>query len=66
VQDREGTVGEEQWELSRFTPLLVQVLEDCAAGRLSSEEYPHVRQPALSGPSGANRESDFPSHDFFH
>jgi hypothetical protein len=45
MQDRGGEEGEEQWVLSRFYPLLQDVLEDVVAGRLSDEEYPYVRHP---------------------
>ena len=45
TQDRGGEEGEEQWVLSRFYPLLQDVLEDVIAGRLSDEEYPYVRHP---------------------
>jgi syntaxin-binding protein 1 len=47
-KDREGAQTEEQWELSRFYPLLQDIFEDMAAGRLSSDEYPYVRQPSAS------------------
>ena len=45
LQDRPPGEDEQTWELSRFIPLLQEVLEDAAAGSLSADEYPHVRPP---------------------
>ena len=45
LQDRPPGEDEQTWELSRFIPLLQEVLEDSAAGSLSADEYPHVRPP---------------------
>ena len=45
VQDRPPGEDEQTWELSRFTPMLQEVIEDLISGSLSSDEYPHVRPP---------------------
>jgi hypothetical protein len=39
---REGR-GEEAYTLARFDPVLLDVMEDALAGRLSQDEYPYVR-----------------------
>eukprot|EP00879_Flechtneria_rotunda_P003010 GHRR01003228.1.p1 GENE.GHRR01003228.1~~GHRR01003228.1.p1 ORF type:complete len:663 (+),score=201.56 GHRR01003228.1:278-2266(+) len=41
---REGR-GEEQYTLSRFDPMLLDVVEDAIGNKLSQEEYPYVRAP---------------------
>jgi syntaxin-binding protein 1 len=43
---------ESQYSLSRFVPVLAEVLENAASGRLSQEEYPYVRPPG--SPSAAS------------
>ena len=54
LQERGAGEDEQQWALSRFTPLLQDVLEDMAANRLSTDEFPYVRPPSAdpceSGP----------------
>ena len=45
LQDRPPGEDEQTWELSRFTPMLQEVIEELVAGSLSSDEYPHVRPP---------------------
>ena len=53
-KDREADEDESQYALSRFVPLLSEVLEDASAGKLSIEEYPYVRPPGSpSGSAGA-------------
>ena len=46
LQERGAGEDEQQWALSRFTPLLQDVLEDMAANRLSTDEFPYVRPPS--------------------
>eukprot|EP00891_Asterochloris_glomerata_P007891 jgi/Astpho2/7891/gw1.00118.18.1_t len=46
VRKRGAGEDEQQWALSRFTPLLQDVLEDMAANRLSTDEFPYVRPPS--------------------
>ncbi|GFR45030.1 hypothetical protein Agub_g6292 [Astrephomene gubernaculifera] len=41
-----GGDDEEQYALNRFQPLLAELLQELAAGRMSAEEYPYVRQPS--------------------
>lgn len=57
-KDREQGEDEEQFALSRFVPMMAEVLEDAAAGKLSPDEYPYVRSP--SSPSAL---SSAPSAD---
>ena len=45
AQDRPPGEDEQTWELSRFTPMLQEVIEDLVSNTLSSDEYPHVRPP---------------------
>ena len=40
-----GDEEEEEWGLSRFQPLVMDLLEDYSAGTLSKSEYPFVREP---------------------
>jgi syntaxin-binding protein 1 len=51
-KDREMGEDESQYSLSRFVPVLAEVLENAATGRLSQEEYPYVRPPG--SPSAAS------------
>ncbi|KAL4529037.1 hypothetical protein Ndes2526B_g06871 [Nannochloris sp. 'desiccata'] len=51
-KDREMDEDESQYSLSRFVPVLAEVLENAAMGRLSQEEYPYVRPPG--SPSAAS------------
>lgn len=44
-KDREPDESEQQYSLSRFVPLLQEVLEDAVSGKLSQDEYPYVRPP---------------------
>ncbi len=48
-QEREAGEDEEQYALSRFVPLLQEVLEDHASAALSTDEYPYVSAPSPSG-----------------
>ena len=50
-QEREAGEDEEQYALSRFVPLLQEVLEDHASSALSTDDYPYVSAPPLA--SGA-------------
>ncbi|KAI3423806.1 hypothetical protein D9Q98_009643 [Chlorella vulgaris] len=45
-KDREPDEDDSQFALTRFVPLLQEVLEDAAAGKLSTDEYPFVAAPA--------------------
>lgn len=45
-KDREGAEGDAQWELSRFAPLMQEVLEDLAVNKLNFDEYPYVQPPS--------------------
>jgi len=46
---------EESWQLSRFYPLIQDVVEEIDKGTLSREEYPYVKDPA--GSSGHHSSS---------
>eukprot|EP00245_Coleochaete_scutata_P005277 TRINITY_DN18717_c0_g1_i1.p1 TRINITY_DN18717_c0_g1~~TRINITY_DN18717_c0_g1_i1.p1 ORF type:complete len:662 (+),score=131.15 TRINITY_DN18717_c0_g1_i1:190-2175(+) len=37
---------EEQWSLSRFSPLIQDVVEDMAKGDLSKDDYPFLKEPS--------------------
>ena len=53
-QDRGADEDEEQWALSRFVPLVQELVEDLAAGTLSPDDFPPVRAPdgRHAGPPG--------------
>lgn len=42
---KEKNQDEEIYDLSRFCPMIQEVIEDLAKGELSKEEYPYVREP---------------------
>ena len=44
-QDRDAEEGDEQWSLSRFAPLMQEVLEDLVSNKLNMDEYPYVQPP---------------------
>ncbi|KAK9826197.1 hypothetical protein WJX81_006806 [Elliptochloris bilobata] len=54
-KDRGADEDEEQWALSRFVPMVQELVEDLAAGTLSADDYPPVRAPdgrqAVSAPA---------------
>eukprot|EP00850_Spirogloea_muscicola_P013019 SM000086S23071 [mRNA] locus=s86:483162:489967:+ [translate_table: standard] len=45
---RERTQDEEAWSLSRFYPLVQDVVEDLAKGDLPKDEYPYVKEPSAA------------------
>ena len=45
LQEREPDETEQRFTLQRFVPLLADVVEDLAAGKLSADEYCHVSVP---------------------
>lgn len=52
-KDRDADEDDQQFALSRFVPVLSEVIDDAAAGRLSQEEYPYVRPPGSPTVSGS-------------
>ncbi|KAK9819584.1 hypothetical protein WJX72_000024 [[Myrmecia] bisecta] len=50
-KDRDADEDEAQWALSRFVPMLQEVLEDLAVSKLSNDEYPYVRPPTATDPA---------------
>lgn len=58
---KEKNQDEESWQLSRFYPVLQEVIEDLSKGVLSKEEYPYVKElspaviHAMSGDTGSVR-----------
>lgn len=50
-KDREPDENDQEFALTRFIPMLQEVVEDAAAGKLSTDEYPYVSTPA--SPSGS-------------
>ncbi|CAM6128065.1 unnamed protein product [Calypogeia fissa] len=53
---KEKTTDEETWQLSRFYPVLQDLIEDIGKGDLSKEEYPYVKEP--SGPWPSSQAAD--------
>ncbi|GBG62647.1 hypothetical protein CBR_g31666 [Chara braunii] len=51
-KDRQEDEG--QWDLSKFSPLLQDVVEDLAKGELSKEEYPYVKEPSVVDTSSSS------------
>ena len=49
MQDRDAGEDEKQFKLSRFMPVLQEVLEDLATNSLPEHEYPYVSAPASNG-----------------
>ncbi len=50
--------GDEQWSLSRFAPLMQEVLEDLAANKLNFDEYPYVQPPSNDSGTSSMLSSD--------
>lgn len=49
MQDREAGEDEQQYSLTRFVPLLQEVIEDLASSSLSTDDYPYVSTPTPDG-----------------
>ena len=49
VQDRDVGEDDKQFKLSRFMPVLQEVLEDLANNSLPEHEYPYVSAPTSNG-----------------
>jgi hypothetical protein len=45
---------ETEYLLSRFDPLLYDIIEELARNQLSQEDYPYVRPPAEADDFGSN------------
>jgi len=60
VQDRDVDEGDEQWSLSRFAPLMQEVLEDLAANKLNFDEYPYVQPPSNDSGNSSMLYDDHP------
>lgn len=54
AQEKEAGEGEEQWALSRFVPMLQDILEDLHASKLSHDEFPYLIHPDKAGALPAN------------
>lgn len=58
---KEKNQDEESWMLSRFYPVIQEVIEDLTKGTLSKDEYPYVKEPSaavlqsMSGDTGSAR-----------
>ena len=49
IRKEHGAVeGEEQWQLSRFQPIVYDIFEDMMKGELSQDEYPYVSPPSVA------------------
>lgn len=59
-KDREADESEQQYSLTRFTPMLQEILEDAVANKLSADEYPYVQPPTSpsSVPSSVSNSAD--------
>ncbi|KAG2501418.1 hypothetical protein HYH03_001201 [Edaphochlamys debaryana] len=53
TRKKRGGGDEEEYTLNRFNPLLLDIVEDLDAGKLSAEEYPYVRQPSADAEAEA-------------
>jgi syntaxin-binding protein 1 len=53
-KDREPDEADAEYALTRFVPLLAEVVEDAVSGRLSQDEYPYVRPPGSPSASGGS------------
>lgn len=53
-KDREADEDDQQFALSRFVPMLQELVEDVVAGKLSQDEYPYVQTPSSPGPGSAS------------
>jgi len=62
AQDRGADKDEEQWALSRFVPMVQELVEDLATGALSPDDYPPVRAPAARAAGAAPRRAWPRSH----
>lgn len=51
-QEREQDETEQQFTLQRFVPLLADVVEDLAAGKLPESEYVSVSVPRADAKAG--------------
>ena len=49
AQEKEAGEGEEQWALSRFVPMLQDILEDLHVSKLSQDEFPYLIHPDKAG-----------------
>lgn len=47
-KEHDAEEGEEQWQLSRFQPILYDICEDMLKGELSQDEYPYVSPPSIT------------------
>lgn len=47
---KERDDGEKAWELSRFYPVIEELIENLAKGELSRDEYPFVKDPSSTFP----------------
>jgi hypothetical protein len=61
AQDRDAGEDEKQFKLSRFQPVLQEVLEDLATSSLPEHEYPYVSPPISNG-GGFHPSKNVPSH----
>ena len=48
-QEKEAGEGQNQWALSRFVPLIQDILEDMHASKLSQDEFPYLVHPDKAG-----------------
>lgn len=59
-REKVGADNESSWQLSRFVPILSDVIEEVDKGALSSEDYPYVQAPSTSR-AGARSQDQKPS-----
>ncbi|KAH7352483.1 hypothetical protein KP509_19G048300 [Ceratopteris richardii] len=45
---KERNQDDEVYDLSRFSPMIQEILEELASGKLSKDEYPYVKEPSAA------------------
>ncbi|KAL2632868.1 hypothetical protein R1flu_004347 [Riccia fluitans] len=58
---KERAEEEGAWKLSRFYPVLQDLVEDLVKGELSKEEYPYVKEPANGFPTSQGSNPNSPA-----
>ncbi|URE31596.1 SNARE-interacting protein [Musa troglodytarum] len=54
---KEKNDEEETWALSRFYPVIEELLEKLSKGELSKDEYPYINDPSATAPAASNNAS---------
>ncbi|CAL9089776.1 unnamed protein product [Musa acuminata var. zebrina] len=51
---KEKNDEEETWALSRFYPVIEELIEKLSKGELSKDEYPYINNPSATAPAASN------------